>query len=171
MLESIFYTNGLHKQVTTRVTSIQEHNSPIIERGTHQDLPGLTPKKRKWRYVGKWERTQSRDVLLRDFRDAQTTTSSNFVSNAPSQIPMPTAAPQLKHELVEFPVQSDTDVDVEMESTPTTLNSEIQSSSTSSSEEPFSAQMQKLAAKIPKTRGLRERSTNIIIPRGAIRKR
>ena len=75
-------------------------------------------------------------------------------------------------DLVEFPVQSDTDVDVEMESTPTTLHSEMQSCSSTSSEEPFSAQMQKLAAKIPlKARTLQERSTNIALPRPTLRKR
>lgn len=168
------HVTSFASKATTRIESIQGHSAAILERGTYQEIPtGATPKKRKWRYVEKWERTQSRDVLLQGYRASRrASVTSDTSTTGPTLIPAPMAVPLARQDTIEFPVQSDTDVDGEMISTPTTLNSEMQSSSTTSSEEPFSAQMQKLAAKIPKMKTLRERSTNIMLPRAtATRKR
>lgn len=41
----------------------------MLDEAAHQNPPtGMTPRKRRWEYVDKWERTQSRTDLLRDFR-------------------------------------------------------------------------------------------------------
>ena len=41
----------------------------MLEQASHQNPPtGTTPQKRKWSYIDKWERTQSRADLLRGYR-------------------------------------------------------------------------------------------------------
>lgn len=54
---------------TAHISSLQKHTQLLMEQGTRQDPPtGTTPRKRRWQYVEKWERTQSRSELLREFR-------------------------------------------------------------------------------------------------------
>ncbi|KAH8117562.1 kinesin-domain-containing protein [Phellopilus nigrolimitatus] len=69
-------SSALHKRIhshassgTSHVSAVQQHNRLIFEQGTRQNPPtGSTPQKRKWQYVDKWEKTQSRSDLLYDYR-------------------------------------------------------------------------------------------------------
>ncbi|KAL5533323.1 KIP1 [Sanghuangporus sanghuang] len=70
--ESDLLYNEFHAHASAaafHVSTVQQHNRRILEEGTRQNPPtGTTPQKRKWSYVDKWERTQNRSDLLRDYR-------------------------------------------------------------------------------------------------------
>jgi len=54
---------------TSRISQIRQQNGTIFKESS-KDIPvtGSTPRKRKWQYVDKWERTRARDELLGEFR-------------------------------------------------------------------------------------------------------
>ncbi|KAI6108999.1 P-loop containing nucleoside triphosphate hydrolase protein [Pisolithus croceorrhizus] len=48
---------------------------------TREDVPtGMTPRKRVWEYVDKWELTKNRDALLQSWRQGHSTATSNTAS-------------------------------------------------------------------------------------------
>lgn len=75
--QSDLLINELHAHASaaaSHMSSVQQRNKRILEEGTRQNPPtGTTPQKRKWSYVDKWERTQSRADLLRGYRRQRST--------------------------------------------------------------------------------------------------
>ncbi|KAF8844950.1 kinesin-domain-containing protein [Paxillus ammoniavirescens] len=54
-----------HKTVTVGLGTIQQSARSLLDHATREDVPtGMTPRKRVWEYVDKWELTKSRDVIL-----------------------------------------------------------------------------------------------------------
>jgi kinesin family member 11 len=62
-------TTTYQKAASTDISSIQQATRSLADQGTKEDAPtGLTPRKRVWQYVDHWELTQSRDVVLKTWR-------------------------------------------------------------------------------------------------------
>jgi kinesin family protein 11 len=54
-----------HKTVMVGLGTIQQSARSLLDHATREDVPtGMTPRKRVWEYVDKWELTKSRDVIL-----------------------------------------------------------------------------------------------------------
>ncbi|KAF9246508.1 P-loop containing nucleoside triphosphate hydrolase protein [Melanogaster broomeanus] len=76
-----------HKTVTIGLGSIQQTARSLLDQATRQDVPtGMTPRKRVWEYVDKWELTKSRDDILHSRRGMATTLP---VLQQPPPIPLP----------------------------------------------------------------------------------
>jgi kinesin family member 11 len=73
-------TTAYHKAASTDISSIQQSTRSLAEQGTKEDAPtGLTPRKRVWQYVDHWELTQSRDMVLKTWRQRGATKASSDV--------------------------------------------------------------------------------------------
>lgn len=69
-------TSGLSRTTETFRTGATKHLSEIYQNtqtlsdhGAREDMPtGTTPRKRSWHFADEWSLTQSREVILRDWR-------------------------------------------------------------------------------------------------------
>ncbi|KAI6167000.1 P-loop containing nucleoside triphosphate hydrolase protein [Pisolithus thermaeus] len=63
-----------HKAVSGELNSLQDMTRSLVDQGTREDVPtGMTPRKRVWEYVDKWELTKNRDALLQSWRQGHST--------------------------------------------------------------------------------------------------
>jgi kinesin family member 11 len=62
-------TNSYKAATQTRISTLQQATRALLEGGTREDAPtGSTPpRKRGWEYEEDWERTKSRDEVLREW--------------------------------------------------------------------------------------------------------
>ena len=66
---------------TQDMTRIRQCSQTMSEEALRQSSPtGTTPRKRQWQYIDKWERTQNRPDLLREFRRRHGRTSLDDVA-------------------------------------------------------------------------------------------
>lgn len=63
----------LHRGVvSTGLNALQDTARSLLDQGTREDVPtGMTPRKRVWEYIDKWELTKGRDALLQSCRQGQ----------------------------------------------------------------------------------------------------
>lgn len=58
--------------VSAGMNTLQDTARSLLDQGTREDVStGMTPRKRVWEYVDKWELTKSRDALLQSCRQGQ----------------------------------------------------------------------------------------------------
>ncbi|KAI6005931.1 P-loop containing nucleoside triphosphate hydrolase protein [Pisolithus albus] len=70
-----------HKTVSGELNTLQDMTRSLVDQGTREDVPtGMTPRKRVWEYVDKWELTKNRDALLQSWRQGHSTANSNVAS-------------------------------------------------------------------------------------------
>ncbi|KAI6022678.1 kinesin motor domain-containing protein [Pisolithus marmoratus] len=63
-----------HKAASGELNTLQDMTRSLVDQGTREDVPtGMTPRKRVWEYVDKWELTKSRDILLQSWRQGHST--------------------------------------------------------------------------------------------------
>jgi kinesin family member 11 len=62
-------TNSYKAATQTRISTLRQATRALLEGGTREDVPtGTTPpRKRGWEYEEDWERTKSRDEVLREW--------------------------------------------------------------------------------------------------------
>ncbi|EGN95950.1 hypothetical protein SERLA73DRAFT_170393 [Serpula lacrymans var. lacrymans S7.3] len=62
-------TEKHHHSASSKLSTLQQTAQSLVEQGTREDIPtGLTPRKRVWEVIDKWELTQSRDALMKAWK-------------------------------------------------------------------------------------------------------
>ncbi|OBZ75573.1 Kinesin-like protein bimC [Grifola frondosa] len=62
-------TETYHGSATTRLLSLRQATQSLMDEGMREDMPmGSSPRKRTWHYVDEWHLTESREVLLKEWR-------------------------------------------------------------------------------------------------------
>ncbi|KAF9227911.1 kinesin-domain-containing protein [Gyrodon lividus] len=70
-----------HKIMTVGLGTIQQTARSLLDHATREDVPtGMTPRKRIWEYVDKWELTKSRDIILRSWEKGTASANTTPVS-------------------------------------------------------------------------------------------
>ena len=169
------------------LTNLRHVTQSLVQDGMREDMhTGSTPRKRSWNYEDQWELTNSRDVLLRDWRRRghSQAKSETFLAE---HLPLPEGEEvdedHEDHE-DEMVVDSGTPEDIVEESItppPEDLPPQVRSlsssasSTTSSIPAPVAAGLKKptqgVLSKLglPPVGTLTERSTNVIVTRGSRR--
>ncbi|KIJ69381.1 hypothetical protein HYDPIDRAFT_145382 [Hydnomerulius pinastri MD-312] len=174
--------------VTAGLGTIQQSARSLLDQGTRDDVPtGMTPRKRVWEYVDKWELTKSRDVILQSWRRGTASANTTPVSAAFS-LPEETEEPADDEMQSDAEDEAEEDGDVTATISPvitaparalTPLMVSLSSSTSSTATLPVSQQPPPipLASALKKTGksglptmgALVDRPTNILGPRGSRR--
>lgn len=167
-----------HKAANTDLSSIQQSTRSLIEQGTREDMSTcLTPKKRVWQYVDEWELTQTRDVVLKTWRQGSGFNAENDTFMA-ERAPLPAEdteeedAKDVEAMVVEpvvLPKQSRSD-DLIPDS-PIALSVASSTSSTSMPIAPPPTKKTLLKSGLPALGTLTDLPTNVITQRGSRRLR
>lgn len=170
-------TTAYHKAANTDLSSIQQSTRSLVEQGTRDDTPtGLTPRKRVWEYVDEWELTQSREVVLKAWRQRSSSNagSDTFTAEHVALMAEDTEeddAHDVEAMMVEASPQQSSSGELTPESpVAVSLASSISSTSVPASiRPPIKKTMSKIG--VPTLGTLTDRPTNVITQRGSRRVR
>ena len=167
----------LHRgAISTGLNTLQDTTRSLLDQGTREDVPtGMTPRKRVWEYVDKWELTKTRDALLQSYEQGQ---DHSIVATPMSES---ASLPEVIEDVVGNRVGDENDSPPE-ENTPKALRDypivslSLSTSSTATlaaPPEPLPTLRKAATAKsgLPTMAALADRPTNILGPRGSRRVR
>ncbi|KAG1715697.1 hypothetical protein ID866_1460 [Astraeus odoratus] len=166
-----------HKAISAELNTLQDMARSLLDQGTREDVgTGMTPRKRVWEYVDKWELTKNRDVLLQSLRHGQGQSIASATATPVSEM---FSLPDVVEEVAEGKAETENDPP-QRESTPKPPNSpptvslslSVSSTATLPVVAPPDPPTKKtVAAKscLPTVTALADRPTNILGPRGSRR--
>jgi kinesin family member 11 len=77
-------TGAYRNVASTHLGTLHAATEALTEQGTREDRPtGTTPRKRTWDYVDKWKLTESREDVLRAWREQGISSSETFPAEHP----------------------------------------------------------------------------------------
>jgi kinesin family protein 11 len=188
-----FQTSGLKTSTqiyrgtaATKLSNVKLATRSLLEKGTREDAPtGTTPRKRVWEYPDQWKLTKPRDEVVREWRNRRG--NSTALPDAVQAHLSPTKDEDREPEMPAMEISPPDlelamDVDIKMEDEEPALARSTPSSGTSSSCSSSALQVHKSTGangfgKVTKVPGfgpynaLRERSTNLLPPKGSRRPR
>lgn len=98
LLQSSGFKSTIQKEISdavSQVDAIEHYNKAIVGRSTSQaPATGATPQKRKWSYIGVWEKTKPRADLLQEHRLRQVSGSTSDLSHPSSSVEEMTEEPE-----------------------------------------------------------------------------
>ncbi|KAL4067644.1 P-loop containing nucleoside triphosphate hydrolase protein [Scleroderma citrinum] len=159
--------------VSTGLNALQDTARSLVDQGTREDVPtGMTPRKRVWEYVDKWELTKNCDVLVQSCRQGQNHSTASTSATPVSDI---VSLPDAIEETVEVEAENEPPLG---ESTPKAPNSlpivsfSLSTTSTLAAPPIPPPALKKTApakSGLPTVVALADRPTNILGPRGSRR--
>lgn len=164
-----------HKAVSGELNTLQDMTRSLVDQGTREDVPtGMTPRKRVWEYVDKWELTKNRDALLQSWRQGHSTANSNATS-----VPETFSLPNVVEETAEqtAPVENEPlpgEPAAKAATTPSAVTLSLPAATSPVVPPPMPPPPVKaVVAKsgLPALAALADRPTNILGPRGSRRMR
>lgn len=83
-------TESYRAAAATHLSNLRQTTQTLVEQGTREDMPtGLTPRKHSWNYVDEWQLTQSREILLKDWRQRNPSSSNSDDTFLAEHLPLP----------------------------------------------------------------------------------
>ncbi|KAH9951942.1 P-loop containing nucleoside triphosphate hydrolase protein [Amylocystis lapponica] len=82
-------TETFRGAAAAHLSNLRQTTQTLVEQGTREDMPtGSTPRKHSWNYVDEWQLTQTREVLLKEWkqRGLSTSRSDTFLAE---HLPLP----------------------------------------------------------------------------------